>query len=331
VNSQVSAADHRAWESLDEQSKAIEARKMAIYAAMIDRVDQKISELIAKLEQLGELDNTLILFAADNGSSAEDAEKVVQKGNTVADGFPLDKIHTAEYWASLGKDWANVSNTPFRKNKTSSYPGGICTPFIAHWPQGIAHPGTINKQFVGHFVDVMATVVDITGADYPTVFKGESVHPMAGVSFLPQLQGDLDSLRTNEIYWQWGKGRALRQGKWKAVSSGSKWALFDMDADASETNDLSKTYPEKLDALIQHWDEWYASTAAATTSVQVRKVVERRRKRSPPYDSGCLCSFHCPQIQTVNSNEMSPTYFCLFTLNTLRLGKRPAQHPVAHQ
>jgi len=267
----VSKPIHKPWDSLDEKTKEIEARKMAIYAAMIDRVDQKVGELITKLEQLGELDNTLIMFAADNGCSGENAEKKVHKKNPVGKGFPLDKIHTVEYWASLGKNWANVSNTPYRNNKNSSYEGGICTPFIAHWPKGIAKPGSINRSFVGHFVDVMATVVDITGAEYPTEFKGQKVNPMAGVSFLPQLKGDLESKRDKDLYWQWGAGKAIRREKWKAVAKGSKWQLFDMEADVNETTNVSTKYPEKFDAMKAQWDKWYRSTSAAAKKSKGKK------------------------------------------------------------
>jgi len=267
----ISKAVHKPWDSLNEKQKEIEARKMAIYAAMIDRVDQKVGELIAKLEKLGELDNTLIMFAADNGSSGENAEGWVQKKNSVQDSFPLNKIHTIEYWTSLGKNWANVSNTPFRDNKSSSYEGGICTPFIAHWPKGIAKPGTINKKFVGHFVDVMATLIDISGAQYPTEFKGDKVKPMAGVSFLPQLKGDLESHRVKDLYWQWGNGKAVRQGKWKAVARGPRWNLFDMESDPNETRNLSGQYPEKFNEMQKAWDAWYTSTSAPAITIKSKK------------------------------------------------------------
>jgi len=274
-NSKISKPTHKPWDSLSDKQKEIEARKMAVYAAMIDRVDQKVGELIAKLEELDELDNTLIMFAADNGSNGENAEKSVQKKNSVENGFPLDQIHTIEYWASLGIKWANVSNTPYRGLKNNSYEGGICTPFIAHWPKGIAKPGTINKKFVGHFVDVMATVVDITGAEYPAEFKGQKVNPMAGESFLPQLRGDLEAQRDKDLYWQWSIGRAVRQGKWKAVTNGSKWALFDMEADVNETTDLSQQFPEKLDAMTKQWATWYDSTSAPPMK---RKGKKKKKK-----------------------------------------------------
>jgi len=109
---------------------------------------------------------------------------------------------------------------------------------------------------------VMATLVELTGAEYPTEFKGASVPPMAGESFLAQLQGDLTSPRKSDLYWQWANGRALRQGKWKAVTQGNRWALFDMSIDMNETVDLAKQYPEKLANMKQQWAQWYESTSA---------------------------------------------------------------------
>jgi arylsulfatase A-like enzyme len=265
----VSAPTHKSWNKLSAKQQAVEARKMAVYAAMIDRVDQKVGELVAKLDELGELDNTLILFAADNGCSSEVPEYSLHKrGKRAGDGLPLERIGQMDYWAALGRDWANVSNTPFRKGKSSSYEGGICTPFIAHWPKGIAKPGSINHAFTGHFIDVMATLVHLTGAEYPTEFKGAKVPPMAGQSFLPQLNGDLTSTRDKDLYWQWGIGKAVRQGKWKAVASGKKWELFDTSTDVNETLDLAKQYPEKLAGMQQQWTQWYASTLAAKSNVK---------------------------------------------------------------
>lgn len=264
ANTPISKSTHRNWESLTEDERNIEARKMAVYAAMIDRIDQKVGELIAKLEALGEFENTLILFAADNGSSAEMAEnRMHPKGQRVGDGVPVEALGGIDYWASLGGDWANVSNAPLRENKTSSYEGGTCTPFIAHWPKGIRNPGTINSAFVGHFIDVMPTLVELSGAEYPTEFHNKAVPPMAGESFAAQLAGDLDSKRQTALYWQFSSGRAIRQSQWKAVAKKSTWALFDMSIDPHETNDLSKQYPEKLNAMKQQWAQWYKSTAAS--------------------------------------------------------------------
>jgi arylsulfatase len=262
-DARISAPNHRDWDSLSEHEQAIEARKMAVYAAMIDRVDQQIGKLVSKLEALGELENTLILFASDNGSSADIAEIYVHpEGQRVGSGLSIEKLGGIDYWASLGGDWANVSNTPFRKNKSSSYEGGTCTPFIAHWPNGIQNPGSINRTFVGHFIDVMPTLVELANADYPVTYKGQTVPPMAGESFAAQLKGDLTAQRTSTLYWEFLSGRAIRQGDWKAVAEKSDWELIDMSTDLNETTDLSNQYPERLATMKQQWFDWYDATSA---------------------------------------------------------------------
>ncbi|CAA6678561.1 MULTISPECIES: arylsulfatase [unclassified Lentimonas] len=262
-DARISAPAHQDWDRLSENQQAVEARKMAVYAAMIDRVDQNIGKLISKLEALGKFENTLILFAADNGSSAEMAEsRIHPEGQRAGDGLSIEKLGNIDYWASLGGDWANVSNTPFRENKASSYEGGTCTPFIAHWPDGIQNPGSINHAFVAHFIDVMPTLVELAGAEYPTAHQGQAVPPMAGKSFAAQLKGDLTSPRTRTLYWEFANGRAIRQGDWKAVAEKSNWELFDMSTDRNETTDLSKQYPERLAAMQQQWFNWYDSTPA---------------------------------------------------------------------
>jgi arylsulfatase len=247
------------WNSLSEEKKVEEDLRMAVYAAMIDCVDQNIGKLLAKLEELGKLDNTLIMFAADNGCSAENAEKAV--GGT-------GEIGSMTYWASLHEDWANVSNTPFRYYKNYSYEGGICTPFIACWPKGIRNGGTLNHQ-PRHFVDVMATLVELTSAKYPAEFRGEKIVPMQGESLVPAFQG-FDEIpepeREKPIFWQWSKGKAVRRGKWKAVANGDAWALYDMDVDRNETTDLQQQYPEIFSELRELHNEWAAPFDRKTKS-----------------------------------------------------------------
>ena len=145
---------------------------MQVYAAMIDRVDQNIGKLLAKIEELGEEDNTLIMFASDNGCSSEN----VNTGT--------GDVGSLTRWASLQRDWANVSNAPFRFWKNLSHEGGIRTPFIAYWPDVIKDRGAFNHQPI-HFVDVMALIHDMTDAKYPKVFNDQKITPMQGESFLP--------------------------------------------------------------------------------------------------------------------------------------------------
>ncbi|MBK1879718.1 arylsulfatase [Pelagicoccus mobilis] len=261
--SPLSEATHGKWDSLSDRQRKIEVRKMAVYAAMIDRVDQNIGRLIAKLKELGEFENTMIMFASDNGSSAENAEKQGNKETPrVEDGNDIELIGTMGYWASLLEDWANVSNTPFRRYKVNSYQGGLCTPFVVHWPAGIeAKPGSINSTFTGHFIDVMPTLLEITGAEYPSEHRGEHVFPMAGESFLSQLKGE-ESQRSSPLFWQWKKTKAVRHEKWKALDNGKGWELYDMSQDLTETVNLAEQYPEKLTQLIGMHEAWYASTPA---------------------------------------------------------------------
>lgn len=241
----LSAETYNAWSSLSDSMKQVEDLKMAVYSAMIDRVDQKIGELLQKIEAMGESDNTLVLFMADNGSSAE----VV---NIPGDG----KIGTVGHWTSLGKNWANVSNTPYRYYKNYSFEGGICTPLIAHWPKGIKSKNTISN-FSGHFIDIMATLVDITGAEYPLEFNNQKIVPMQGVSLLPIMKGN-DIIRNKPLFWQWSKGKAVREGKWKIVSHGkdAPWELYNMEEDPTETNNLADYQLEIVSEMNTLFNSW---------------------------------------------------------------------------
>ena len=257
----------RDWESLTEEEKDQEDLRMSIYAAMIDRIDQNIGKLLKKLEETGKLNNTLILFASDNGACAENAERNIK--NPKGTGLP----GTVAYWASLKENWANVSNTPYRYYKNSSYEGGICTPFIASWPKTIKQKGTINNQAL-HFVDIMATFKDITGAVYPTNYRNQNIVPMQGESFLPALKGEILKERQKPIFWQWAKGKAIRVGAWKAVAIKDVWSLYDMQTDRNETNDLKKKYPDKFQELIKLYDEWAAKNVP-TVEPKNKKSIDK--------------------------------------------------------
>ena len=247
------------WESLTEEQKDQEDLRMSIYAAMIDRIDQNIGKLLQKLEETGKLDNTLILFASDNGACAENYEKKI--GSENSKGAP----GTLAYWASVGEDWANVCNTPYRYFKNNSYEGGICTPFIAWWPKTIRQNGSINNQPL-HFVDIMATFKGITGATYSSNFRNQEIVPMQGESFLPALKGQALKERQKPIYWQWAKGKAIRVGNWKAVANKDVWALYDMKTDRNETTDLKEKYPDKFQELVKLYDEWASKNVPVAIS-----------------------------------------------------------------
>ena len=150
---------------------------MAVYAAMVDSLDQNIGRLMARIRELGEEENTLVLFLSDNGASNEDRTSTPD----VPPG-PVDSYH------SVNLPWANLSNTPFRKFKRWNHEGGIATPLIAYWPQVIGNGGQITHQ-VGHLIDVMATCADVAGVEYPSTYGGREVTPLEGKSLAPIFQG----------------------------------------------------------------------------------------------------------------------------------------------
>jgi arylsulfatase A-like enzyme len=241
----LSAATYADWDTLSPELRSEESRKMEVYAAMIDRLDQNIGRVLKALEESGRSENTLIMFVSDNGASAEMVH--------IDDDY--GEIGTMTRWSSLGPHWANVSNTPFRYYKNYSYEGGINTPLIAHWPGKIV-PGTFSR-FPGHFIDIMTTYVDITGADYPSEYNGSVITPLQGESLLPAFLGE-ESVRTKPLFWEWSKGQAMRKGDWKLVRwrKENKWDLYNVADDPTETLNLASDFPERILAMEQHFQEW---------------------------------------------------------------------------
>ncbi|MBX6312151.1 MAG: arylsulfatase [Isosphaeraceae bacterium] len=255
-----------AWENAEH--KAWQARRMAVYAAQIDRLDRAVGTIVRKLRDTGRLDDTLILFLADNGGCAEELgkdSKALHIPETTRDGRPVRSGNDpailpgpADTYQSYGLPWANASNTPFRRYKHWVHEGGISTPLIAHWPKGLkAEPGSLTHQ-PGHLIDIMATCLDLAGAEYPKEREGQPVTPLEGKSLRPILEGQ-ERAGHEAIYWEHEGNRAVRQGKWKLVSRyPGPWELYDMEADRTELNDLAAQRPEivaKLSALYERWAE----------------------------------------------------------------------------
>ncbi len=236
------------WNEISDGEKTDEIKRMEVYAAMIDRMDQNIGRVMEKLKETGKMENTLIFFVSDNGASAE----VVQ----IEDDYGETGTHTR--WESLGANWANVGNTPFRYFKNYSYEGGINTPMIAWWP-GKIKPGSFS-DFPGHFIDFMATLVDITGALYPERFNGQTIIPMQGQSLLPVLKGD-EPWRENPLFWEWGQGQAVYYDSWKLVRHGldNSWELYNMENDPAETENIANSNLYKVNELESLFDEWKLS------------------------------------------------------------------------
>jgi arylsulfatase len=231
----------KAWDDLTDEQKDAEDLKMAVYAAMIDRVDQNLGRLFAKVRELGEWENTLIMFLTDNGACPE-------QPNTTPD-IPPGPV---ESYRTVSVGWANASNTPYRKFKSTDYEGGIRTPFIAHWP-GVIKPGMTNQ--VGHIIDVSATFRDITGAKYPKNILGNKTKPPLGKSLLPIFHGQ-EREPHKEIYWHFSRANAVRQGDLKVVRAGKAWELYDLKTDPTEMNNLAEVRPDKTAELAKMWEDW---------------------------------------------------------------------------
>ncbi len=253
------------WETYEH--KEWEANHMETHAAMVDRVDQGIGKIIQKLKQTGELDNTLILFLSDNGASYERGyppgfDRPGHKRNGEEIHYILDPSDTfhpgpQETWAYLGRAWAGAVNAPFRYWKKESYEGGMCTPFIVHWPSGLkTKQGSFTRQ-VGHIMDIMPTFLELANAEYPEIYDGNEITPFAGKSLVPVFNNE--TRPPHEIlFWEHAGGKAAREGDWKiAALPRGEWELFDLSKDRTETTDLSEVYPEKQQELIRKWEEWY--------------------------------------------------------------------------
>ena len=243
----LSEPTYEEWSTLPDSVRRDEIRKMEVYAAMIDRLDQNIGRVLAKLKEIGKDENTLIIFVSDNGASAEMVRLSDDYG----------EIGTMTRWSSLGHSWANMGNTPFRYYKNFSYEGGINTPLIAYWP-GKIEPKTFS-QFPGHFIDLMATFVEITGARYPAEFNGQKITPMQGQSLLPAFKGE-NPPREKPIFWEWSNGQACYANSWKIVKEGlnNHWDLYNLKTDPSETKNLAAKNPDKVKELDALFNEWKA-------------------------------------------------------------------------
>ena len=244
------------WDDVPADQRAGWDLKMAVYAAMIDRMDQNIGRILRKIEALGKLDNTLVLFLSDNGGCSERVHKTPD--------IPPGALPS---YRTVDPPWANASNTPFRKYKSWDHEGGTCTPLIACWPARIDKGGRVTTQ-AGHIIDIMATCLDVAGADYPRQLAGRKITPLEGKSLLPILDG---KQRTGHeaIYWAYGGCKAVRCGKWKLVAPRrGKWELYDLSADRTELNTLASAEPDRVQKMAALWDTWNTRCRAAAAAAK---------------------------------------------------------------
>ena len=244
------------WDSLDEKKQDEMDLKMAVYAAMIDRVDQNVGKLVAFLKEEEIYEDTLIMFLSDNGGCQEGG--MLERGE-----FYDVKKRNQQSSNSYGEAWANASNTPFRLYKHFVHEGGSATPFFIHWPAKIK----AQKDWYGapaQLIDVVPTILDVAGAEYPEEMHGNKIPELDGNSMRPAFDGE-ELNRSQPIFVEHENNAFVRDGDWKLVGRGvsaeggvipSKWELYNMADDRTETKNLAEDIPEKLKKLAVQWDNW---------------------------------------------------------------------------
>ncbi len=246
------------WKDLTPEQREFQACKMAVHAAMVDRMDREIGRILDQLRAMKALDDTLIFFLSDNGASAE----IMVRG----DGHdPHAECGTGATFLCIGPGWSTMCNTPFRRHKTWVHEGGISTPLIVHWPRGIAARGELRRTS-GHVIDLVPTLLEVAGGKRPEKWDGQPVPPPPGKSLVPLFARD-GTVEHDTIWWLHEGNRALRAGNWKIVAAGkdSPWELYDLSTDRSESKDLAKEKPEKVRELAAIWTrqfEEYRALAA---------------------------------------------------------------------
>ena len=243
-----------AWESLPADRQADLGRRMAIYAAMVDRMDAAIGDLLDVLESRGERESTLIVFTSDNGACAEwDAFGFDGKSgpnNVLHTGASLAAMGGKGTFHSVGAGWANVSNTPWRLFKHFPTEGGTAAPFLVAGP-GLQNPGRIDDTPT-HLEDVLPTMLEVAGSNPGPDLPGRSLVPL--------LEGR--TLRPRPLFFEHEGHRAIREGRWKLLAlRGQPWQLFDLEGDRTETTDLAAKHPERVRSLAAAWDRWAAANS----------------------------------------------------------------------
>ena len=231
-----------------------EQRKMAVYAAQVDRMDQNIGRLLEVLQELGQLDNTIVMFLSDNGAAS------VNLNDT-----PDAEIGSRNCWASYGKARATVSNTPYREHKARVHEGGIITPLIVHWPVGIRRPGEIRKDPV-HIIDLLPTCLEVSGR--PT--GGGRIETLPGQSLVSTLNSPGQTERT--LFWEHQGNQAVRYGKWKLVRLHRRdWELYDLEHDPTEMQNLVRQNPAKARELETEFAKWAEQNGVLPWPVKKKK------------------------------------------------------------
>ncbi|MGC4031804.1 MAG: arylsulfatase [Tepidisphaeraceae bacterium] len=256
------------WAKLTPEAKRFQTALFQTHAAMIDRMDQGLGKVFRALKDAGQWDNTLIIFLSDNGASGERYEDPGFDRPTLAhDGQPINYHYDdltrlaggEQTFYYIGRDWANVANTPYRKSKMSQYNGGERTPMIVHWPAGLKLPGdSINTSRL-HVLDLMPTTLELAGTKLPGSFAGQSPHALQGVSLLPLLDGEKTIENYPAIFGEHEGGRSvITPDGFKLIRDRGEqaWHLYDLNHDQTELNDLFAAQPDRAARMQAMWDKW---------------------------------------------------------------------------
>ncbi len=240
------------WSRLSYDQRHLWSKKMEVYAAMVDRLDQNVGRVLQQLEKSGKADNTLIIFLSDNGAPAEDLVK--WHGGAIRNTGPVGTAGSNE---SQGKNWSYASNTPFRAFKDYLYEGGINTSFIAWYPKNIKGGRVVRGT--GHVIDLAPTFYQVANAKYPKKYKSVNSNALPGVSLLPVLYGQTDTVqRSTPLCWERAGNRAIRLGNWKLISNypSHTWELYDLSTDHGESHNVASQHHDIVSRLSTLYFQW---------------------------------------------------------------------------
>lgn len=286
-----------AWADLGAEDRALFARYMEIYGALIDNADQNMGRLLQFLRDTGQYDNTLIMITSDNGANAvggpEGVMNLVGRRAGASEDQALNqrllkegKVGAKDTYICYPTGWTQVSNTPYRYYKRTPMAGGIRVPFIAHWPAGIADRGALRRQWI-HVTDILPTVMDAAQAELPREIHGFQTRPLDGKSFIGALRDGAAPAQRTRQYYELQANRGYIAGDWKIVSLQAptkaidldNWMLFNLANDPTETVDLAAKHPDILQRLIAEFDK----EATANYVYPLDNRDEKRGGSFPPY------------------------------------------------
>lgn len=251
------------WDSLTEAEKKKESRKMELYAGMVDNLDENIGRLLLHLEEIGEMENTFILFMSDNGAASEDFFYNDRYGPFIRKHFndSFECMGDPDSFISYGPQWAEAGSAPFRYFKGFTTEGGMVAPMIITGP-GLKQKNKIHHGFVT-LMDIAPTFYELAGAEYPETYRGKEVYPLKGESLIPFLTGQAQSVHGAEYVYgmEHGNRAMIRKGDWKITSSKlpftpENFELFNLSEDLAELHDLKETHPEKYKELLEEWSRF---------------------------------------------------------------------------